>query len=222
MRRLFVVFSLVVGGLLPAVTAQADGAGQQTFSATGVNTLHLQVENGNIVVNAVDEPTIVINNALTDGFVAATVQQTGSTLAGDIANPGGDVTVQVPLGLALDLQTANGNITLSGTQGPLNLTANGGNITVQGGGSPQPTDLQAQNGILRLSGYSGGGTLANSNGDINVTLPSGAGAQFSLTTANSQIAVSGTAQSSDQVTTSLGPGGSLFTIQDSNGSIAVQ
>ncbi|MGI8550800.1 MAG: hypothetical protein ACR2PL_08450, partial [Dehalococcoidia bacterium] len=135
MRRLFVVSLLLVGGLLPAVPVQADGTGQQTFSAAGVSTLHLQVENGNLVVNAVDEPTIVINNALTDGFVAATIHQTGATLAGDIANPGGDVTVQVPLGLALNLQTANGNMTLSGTQGPLSLTANGGSITVQGGGS---------------------------------------------------------------------------------------
>lgn len=222
MRRLFVVSLLLVGGLLPAVPVRADGTGQETFSASGVTTLHLKVENGNIVVNAVDEPVITITNALTDGFVAAAIQQTGATLAGDIANPGGDVTVQVPLGLALSLQTANGNMTLSGTQGPLSLTADGGSITVQGGGSPQPTNMQAQNGMLQLSGYSGGGTLANSNGDINVTLPSGAGAQFTMTTANSQIAVSGATQSSDQVTTTLGSGGSLFTVQDSNGSIAVQ
>ncbi|GEM_PF-5803602 len=222
MRRVLVILLLLVGALVPA-NAWADGSGQESFSASGLNTLQLGVDNGNLTVNAVDTTnTITITNAWTDGIVAATFQQSNGVLSGDISNPGGDVTVQLPPGLTLNLHASNGNITVTGTPGALTVADDNGSVNIQSGGSSQVVNLSDSNGGIQLNGYTGGGTIGTSNGDVNVTVPGGNGAQLNVSTSNGQIQVAGVTQSGAQVSTALRGGGSLFTIQTSNSNVTVQ
>lgn len=219
----FVVFVFMLGAAGP-MTVSADGAKTQTFDASNLTSLNLTVSNGNVVVSAWDQPTVSIQTDSSDGV--ASFQQQGATLTGTVSNPAVDTLVQVPRVLAITLNDANGTISVTGVQGALTLNCSNGDISAQADHSSQAISAQASDGNISLNGFTGGGQITASNGSVILAVPGDVGAQVDLASANGQILVP-----SDSNVASTDPshetgtvrgGGSLFSIQVSNGSITVQ
>lgn len=226
MRHLFVgfvVFVFILGAVGPN-SVSADGATTQTFDASNLTSLNLTVSNGNVVVSAWDQPSVSIQTDSSDGV--AWFEQQGATLTGTVSNPAVDTLVQVPRALAVTLNDANGTISVTGVQGALTLSSSNGDISAQADHSSQAISAQASDGNVSLSGFSGGGQIIASNGSVILAVPGDVGAQVDLASANGQIVVpSGSSVTSTDPSHETGTvrgGGSLFTIQTSNGSITVQ
>lgn len=88
-------------------------------------------------------------------------------------NSGIDLDVTVPSQTALDIHTDSGNITSSGVNGQMSLTASSGDITTDGG-SGQIT-LTASSGDIKASNISGQMTLRADSGSITVSNASASG-----------------------------------------------
>jgi DUF4097 and DUF4098 domain-containing protein YvlB len=222
LRIASVVLALMISALGPTL-ASADST-TQTFDASGITALNLTVSNGNVVVSGWDQPTIAVQVDAAGGLVS--FQQQGSTLAGTVANPGSDATLQVPRSLAVTLNDSNGTIAVTGVQGALALASSNGDVSAYADHSSQPVSAQASGGTVSLNGFVGGGQVTATNGPVILAIPADAGAQVDLTSTNGQIVVpSGTnltGNDPDHLAGSVRGGGSLFTVLAANGSVDVQ
>lgn len=212
-----------------------------TFDASGLAAIRMELRNGRIDVQAWDRAEVQVTlekkvHAATDGQARSrlaeldvTWERSGNMLIGSTVPTrpelfGGGathVTIRAPRAVHLALTTRNGAITAAGVAGQLELETFNGRIAVRGEAATEPATLVTRNGSLELSGYAGGGRLETRNGGITVTAAEQPGARFHMFTRNGSITAFGStlAGRGDPVTLSTGGGGPLFQLETDNGSI---
>ena len=159
-------------------------------------------------------------------------EEAGGILA-QLFNGSGDVNmdvsyrVHVPRHVALDVESSNGAITVTGTQGNAHLETSNGRITVAGlAGSLQ---AETSNGAIdaELTDLASGDlSLESSNGGIAVRLPRDARLSIDAATSNgsvrSDFPVEGGKPGKSRLKGDINGGGSRLFIRTSNGSVAIR
>jgi DUF4097 and DUF4098 domain-containing protein YvlB len=159
-------------------------------------------------------------------------REEGGMLA-QLFNGGGDVNmdvsykVHVPRHVALDVESSNGAITVTGTQGNAHLETSNGRITVAGlAGSLQ---AETSNGAIdaELTDLASGElSLESSNGGIAVRLPRDARLSVDAATSNgsvrSDFPVEGGRTGKSRLKGEINGGGARLFIRTSNGSVAIR
>lgn len=159
-------------------------------------------------------------------------EEAGGILA-QLFNASGEVNmdvsyrVHVPRHVALDVESSNGAITVTGTQGNAHLETSNGRITVAGlAGSLQ---AETSNGAIdaELTDLASGDlSLESSNGGIAVRLPRDARLSIDAATSNgsvrSDLPVEGGKPGKSRLKGDINGGGSRLFIRTSNGSVAIR
>jgi hypothetical protein len=191
----------------PAKSTRADSFTVGDSATLVVDSLNgrIQIEGGS--GNKVDIQATIRNtaglryDAVQNGDqITVTVAGTGGwQLFGN--NAGADITVSVPAGIALNLKTSNGDISVQGTRrGGVLKTSNGKVVlqNVQG-----DFDGTTSNGRIEVTGLQGSGLFKTSNGKVDLQ---GVVGSCSASTSNGPISFVGEmkAEGQNRLTTSNG------------------
>jgi DUF4097 and DUF4098 domain-containing protein YvlB len=239
----------------------------RAWPATGVARFEATTENGDIAVTAAAADSIAaeITKSVTgkDSADAAahlkdiTVSEevTGTTITLKAAMPrstarnyGAAFDVTAPSGLAVDLKTTNGKVTVTGAMSEVEVrTTNGG---VDTDGTRGRLTVESTNGTVSVTDHQGSAEIGTTNGGINcrlalpeasqqadlettnggvtLALPADAAVTFDATTTNGTVSVEGFA-SVDYTTNegthkagSIGGGGADVDIGTSNGNVTIR
>src|SRR6266566_2275612 len=156
------------------------------YTVTGLPTIVINDTNGNVTVTVGKSNTDVIIQPVNESNfsgnpndIQSNITQNGNTINASV--PDGqqssvDFNVTVPQGTNLQLQTASGDITVTGVDGQMTLTTNDGSINASNDGlSGLSTMTTTNSGDINFNGtIDSRGTyqFQTNNGTVNVALPS--------------------------------------------------
>lgn len=137
----------------------------------------------------------------------------------------GDVTVNDGIGNA-EVRTSNGDVTFSNFDGTIDIQTSNGDIIVCGGSL---AGAKTSNGSIEAGIYavpSEGIVLDTSNGNIIISVLRGLNAEFDMDTSNGSITIDAEDLTDVRISDSdgratLGEGGSIISLDTSNGDIKV-
>ncbi|TAH36831.1 MAG: hypothetical protein EYC70_07535 [Planctomycetota bacterium] len=171
-------------------------------SATG---LRVVTRNGSIEVSAVDGPAVICSAKFTAWASSEDLarqrvdqlrlesRQEGGRLVLEVVAPdreeryGAALRLQVPLHLALDLDTSNGDIDVLAAYPQVRADTSNG--TVQAEVSGGSAVLDSSNGSITLAGTPARFEISTSNGSVTVHLPGGWSGDGSVDTSNGSITI---------------------------------
>lgn len=234
-------------------------------SAGLVNSLHFITHNGQVTVSASEDTSVTVNITryaygrdkadATKRVQEITLQDTLEAntwwleaVLPRINSPCGlSFDARAPKSTRLNIQTSNGNVTVSGfSNGVTVLTANAQVILTATGGDAQ---IITTNGKVTVQVHSGGMSIQTSNGDIDcdlallpatksailtttsgkviLRLPPDVSATIEATTTNGTVVITGyrveyEKQSQNHIRARIGSGASPISITTSNGDIVIQ
>jgi hypothetical protein len=137
-----------------------------------------------------------------------------------------DYIVRVPPGIAVVLQSSNGEIETVAVSGAVEMRTNNG--TVEGRQLGGPVKARTNNGKVdvELTALTGDVTLGTNNGEVTLTLPKSSKADFNLELTNGEIEVDGFTvdgeKSRRRVSGSVNGGGPQVKADTTNGAIRVR
>lgn len=228
-RNLIGIAVILSAGLLLAgcdAAFTAEDVLSQTFETPASPQVVVETFNGSIDVQAggADEVSVEVTrrgSGATQAEAEADIQNVEVTMAqeGDtirivarrvdspfsIGNSGASMTLVVPAGTALDLQSSNGEIVADGVTGDIRMRTSNGAIEVRGGAGS--LDLETSNGAIRIEASAaavdahtsngriefegslveGDQVFDTSNGSIELTLPADLGFNLDAETSNGEI-----------------------------------
>ncbi|GAA3201332.1 hypothetical protein GCM10010486_84130 [Nonomuraea roseoviolacea subsp. carminata] len=184
----------IAGGLLASATllsgcglgaiAHPDNKDTVTYQVKDkVQKLQLRSGSGDVVVTESDAPYVSVTETL---YWNNDKPRTGHKVAGDTlslsydcqrswGSCGVDYKVEIPKGLQVDLDAGSGDMTLRSLTGPLDLTADSGDIVGNGlGGKKVVAAAESGNINLRYAAAPDSVELSADSGDVALTVPDGA------------------------------------------------
>lgn len=241
----------------------------RSWLAAGVSEFSAETENGDIALTAtqvdVDSISAVVTRSCTgkDSADAAAnidriavtenVTATSISLKADIPTDprrdhGASFDVTMPTGITVDLNTENGEVTITGTMSEVKVKTTNGNITTDG--TLRLLTLASTNGDVTVTDHQGSVDTGTSNGDINcslelleatqsadlettngrvnLNLPADAAVTFDARTPNGSITVQGfadvdyTTNEPTHKAGTIGGGGAEVDISTSNGNVTIK
>ncbi|MFQ6028290.1 MAG: DUF4097 domain-containing protein [Dehalococcoidia bacterium] len=255
----------LIGAALAAILLTACSFGstetvvqEDSFTVGASPRLNVVSENGKVtVLSAGSSPTVQVTATIKNpDRVNYAARQEGSTVTvaaevekgfnffGDSA--GVRIEVLVPENIALDLETSNGSVSVTGVSGPVSVaTSNGGiditnvvgevnartsNGKIDIGEVSGQVDAETSNGAVRMTAALQEGSknrLRTSNGSVNVTLVDTPRVNLNASTSNGTISTDRsitTTGSSDprRLVGTIGEGGPDLEIRTSNGSVTIR
>ncbi|MBD3185158.1 DUF4097 family beta strand repeat protein [Candidatus Poribacteria bacterium] len=237
----------------------------ETFPASGIHEVKLNTENGRIECLVVEENSINIelekwatgnntDDALDNVYdIDVDIVKNSRTLIIDVDIPhrittdyGCDVFIEIPEDIALDLDTSNGSINLSGVYEDFKCyTSNGSIITSNTRGD---AELRTSNGSVTIRDHRGNLNartssgkisasviipdkgecyLKTSNGSISLSIPDNTSAYIKASTSNGNIDITGldvvvTKMDRTKFEGRIGSGNADIDLETSNGSILIR
>ena len=249
---------LLLTACASGLTDDLNGIRRDSFNVGASARLRVESENGQIIVRGEGSGSSIRVTATIENLqrVSYTATQEGDTVTvvADVANgpawfnrdAGTHLEITVPERIELDLETSNGQVTVTGVSGPVTVATSNGRIEIAGvSGTVQ---ARSSNGRIALDGVSGPVTAETSNGAISLSGTIPPGSVNRLRTSNGGVTVvlvdtpsldlnartnNGRVQVDRPITTSgapdpthlvgvIGAGGPQMEIQTSNGNITIQ
>jgi DUF4097 and DUF4098 domain-containing protein YvlB len=271
-RSLLILAALLVAGCWIVTDYKSytlDVPETRTWPATGIVDFSVKTENGEVAVAATQTDTDDISAVLTrsctgadsaeaaahidDITVTEEVTGTAVTLDADMPNStvrnyGAHFDVTMPAGIAVDLETRNGPIAVTGTMSEVKVKTTNGGIDTDG--SRGELALESSNGPIAVTDHIGsadvktsnGGVdcsltlaeatqsadLETSNGPVTLELPSDAEVTFDASTTNGKVTVEGftsvdyTTNKNTRKAGTIGGGGATVDITTTNGNVTIK
>jgi putative adhesin len=195
----FIIISLMGGGFGSAFRSgdrfggppfngpQSIVESPRVFSVSGVPTVVINDDNGTVIVQSSDNPkSVTVQDTKIAGpfdgpnnsQVSSSLGSDGNTLIVTVQNSGqGSValTVMVPKGTSLQLNTSSGDITIDGVSGQVALQTDSGNVTATNDTFSGTSTVKTNSGDVGLNQttLSNATTIRTQSGNINFTVPTG-------------------------------------------------
>lgn len=136
-----------------------------------------------------------------------------------------DYRVRVPVGAAVNLQTVNGSVEITGSQGAVDVQATNGEIDLKELGGA--VKVQTTNGQIHvdLASLAGDVKLGTTNGEVRLQMPASSKADVDLQLTNGAIALDNLSFEGDKerrrVRGRVNGGGSRIEVETTNGQITL-
>lgn len=143
-------------------------------------TVSLTIGSGEIVVTAWDRPQVRLHARSERGQVRLDAASTRLTLD-LVRRTGGDTRfeITVPQGVIVNARSTNGDVSISGTRGPVEVSTQSGDLRLQDVGAVDvrafsgDVDIRGVDGNVEVSALSGDIVLADVRGEVEATAVSG-------------------------------------------------
>ena len=135
-------------------------------------------------------------------------------------------TILLPRGVKLDVENQNGDISVGEVARELKVSTVNGDVTVKG--SRGPVDIRTTNGNVDADvyGLAGPVKVGTTNGDVNLTMPQTLNAALSMRTVNGELELgfpgNVTTRTKKEIVAMLGTGGAPIEVSTTNGSVTVK
>ncbi len=186
MTRTFWVPALLVAAALPATAQQRSRIDEYesrvdtTLAFDRAGTVTLAIGSGEIIVTSWDRPQVRVRARSERGEIR--LDATSARLSLELfRNRSGDTRfeVTVPQGVTVGARSTNGDISITGTKGAVEVSTQNGDLQLQDVGSVEvrafsgDVDLRGANGDVEVNALSGDIVLADVKGDVEATAVSG-------------------------------------------------
>ncbi len=190
-------YLLLAMALLALSPAMAANDYNTELSTTGVETLRVDWDNGDVELIADDSPGVRINaHGGTTGWLDYAEFSVGGGVAkavfdtqGRAGNISADLTIRFPRSLGVVVTAGNGEVTVSGGS-TVTIKAGNGNVTVTG--VTGETVIDAGNGNVELrvpANFTGGADLDAGNGNVEVEIGGGFAGEVQVSDGNGNVEV---------------------------------
>jgi len=212
----FIIISLMGGGFGSAFNRFGDGnrfgspgfngpqsivESPRVFHVSGTPTVVINDDNGTVIVQSSGNTgSVTIQDTKIAGpfggpnnsQVSSSLSPDGNTINVNVQNSGqGSValTVMVPQGTSLQLNTSSGDITVDGVSGQVALQTDSGNVSATNDTFSGTSTIKTNSGDVGLSQttLSNAATISTQSGDINFTVPADSAFHLSASTNSGSI-----------------------------------
>ncbi len=171
MARSTLVFTLLIALVLAgcaSCSAALPTASEQRFPAQDLQTISIELKAGDLSLFPAAGQEVVISASMSDPAALAAAQTNSLlTLALPASQAGDALTVQVPAGIDLTIQTFSADIHISGLGGNLEVRSTAGDITLEDF-SGQAL-VWAGRGAVSLQGGAGAAAIIGEHGALSVS-----------------------------------------------------
>lgn len=167
--------AILVGVLwLVAALTLSERTVDETVSADGVTAVVIDTDNANFDIVAVEDSDIRVSGEIRESqrTVRDDVEVEDSTLrvtttcgGWPVGRCGGDLTVEVPAGLAVQVTSGNGSVSVEGTADDVSIEVDNGRVEVQ---EAAAVEVESDNGSVTIADVSGDVEVEVDNGPVDI------------------------------------------------------